>query len=219
MQQKGLFHQISLYVVSFAIIFFYVQPTLVEVGEIQDKIEKYEIERENVDKTDSDLSDFIKKYDDSSQTDMRRLYMYMPCTESCEEPVPSKFNEVSVMRDIYLISQLSGVHYQQVSYEENSSNRASQPNLEGNQLEGIDQHEFKLSFMSSYQKLKDFLKYIQLNNYPLEVIEMDISNSGESDGKTGVNSGVTSVVAEDGSPMLNVNLVLRSYSMTDVISN
>ncbi len=168
---KGLFTQIGMMIVAVAIIFTYIKPEFEKISLIQDDIKEYKDQRAMVITVNSTLDKLMSKVESVSISDNERLFNY----------VPDIIDEISVPRDLYLISNEAGVIYNDTKYEGIDAEMASianQENAESILAQTPVSHTLILSVEGSYQQIKKLLSLLEQNHYPLEVREMDIS-SGE----------------------------------------
>ncbi len=162
---KGLFTQIGMMIISVGIIITYIQPSFAEVEVIQDNIEKYQIEREKVVSVNSKLSSLALTMDSVSGEDKRRLQTYLP----------DAVDSISVSRDIYLITEQAGVFYKGVEYAGQEKETRNRNRTETTSDTATEPHTFSLTVEATYEQLKDLLRLLEQNSYPLEVHNMEIT--------------------------------------------
>lgn len=183
---KGLFTQLSMIVVAAAIIFTYVRPAFVEVGKIQDDIGLYQEERQKVLSVNSRLSSLVSQMDSVSVEDRRRLLTYMPDT----------VDDLSVSRDLLLITRQAGVLYKDVGYS--GPGKGSKNTSSGASVLPEPQ-QFTLSVEGTYTQIKNLFTLLEQNHYPLEIHGVSI---GKADGG-----------------FLTVEIELMTYSFNSDIDN
>lgn len=154
---KGLFTQIGMVIVSVAIIITYVQPAFSELGTVQDSIGVYQSERKQVASVNAQLASLLSRLDSVSNTDQRKLLTYLP----------DSVDEISVQRDLLLISNESGVLYKNSSYSGSSDTKSKQSVNETDLSPSA--HSFNLSVVGTYGQLKNLFQLLGQNHYPLEV--------------------------------------------------
>ncbi len=164
---NSLFSQIVLAVLAIGLAIVYIQPTFERIGAIQDAIAKHQTESANVVAINQKLADMINRVNNISASDQRALLTYLP----------DKVDYIAVSRDIYNISQMSGVEMTKITYNENQVTQTSD-------LDKTDQnlsvpHTFSASVTGSYDEIKAFLLALEQNNYPLEVRDLSITASEE----------------------------------------
>lgn len=161
----GLFSQISLIVISVAILFTYIKPSFEVMGDTQDKILTYQEEIAKVSLVNQKLQALVSDVESVSSEDHRRLLAYMP----------DSVDSVSVPRDLQAIASEANVLVRSIEYEgpmKETVVGVEAAVAESNQSE---RHTFKLSFEGSYDQIKRILQSLEANHYPLEVREMTIT--------------------------------------------
>jgi len=158
----GLLSQISLIVVAVALTMTYIKPMFVKISAVQDKVSIYQSETEKVAAVNQTLDSLVRKVDSVSQEDQKRLLTYMP----------NEVDNIAVPRDIQAIAAEAGVVVQSINYE----GPMSMPNntVGPNAVSAIESHSFVVEMESSYDQLKQVLSYLEQNQYPLEVTEMEV---------------------------------------------
>lgn len=168
---KGLFTQIAMIILSFAIIFTYVKPMFEEIASTQDDIGVYQAERSKVMSVNSQLASLVDTLEGVTNIDQRRLITYLP----------DSVDTVSVQRDIKLITQEAGVIYKEVLYDDASqpkSSRQRQSAVAGMSDENMPEvYMFSLTVEGRYAEIKNLFALLEQNNYPLEVYEANISQT------------------------------------------
>lgn len=165
MIQKGLFTQIGMIVLSIVIVFTYVKPEFVKIGEMQDEISVYNEEIRKVDSVNSQLATLKSKMDSTSQENKRRLQIYMP----------DSIDELNVMRDIGIIYTLAGFKNAIVKYDGFGSKSGS--TKKSSQLKDS---VYSVEVEGDYDKLKILFDLLEMNHYPIEMIELDVTRSEET---------------------------------------
>lgn len=184
MNINSLFFQIVMAVLALGIIFMYIKPAIIKIGEKQGSIEQYRVEREKVDLLTNKLISYVAKVDSISSDDQRKLLTFMP----------DVVDNVSVSRDIYNIGLMTGVDVENIDFNENVN---PAPLLDEGQVRDSSipfPHEFSVDLVGTYEELKDFFSSLEKNNYPLEIHDLKMnSNSVSEKGKEGVLSEELSV--------------------------
>ena len=158
---KGLFTQIAMLIVSVSIVFTYVRPAFGEIGKVQDDIDVYVTERQKVTSVNSTLAGLLSKMNSISNDDRRRLYSYLP----------DEVDDIAVLRDLAIISLQAGVLYKNASFigaEDDSTSRKNET------VVGPQAHTFALSIEGTYDQIKNLLRLMEQNNYPLEIRNLSI---------------------------------------------
>ncbi len=161
---KGLFSQISMLILSVSIIITYVKPAFEVIGTVQDSIEVYSNERKKIESVNLQLATLTSKINSVSNNDRKSLLTYLP----------DKVDEIAVSRDLSFIAKEAGIIYKNSSSNGNKEN-ANSTNLEETTV--IPKaHSFSLSVEGTYSQLKNFLRLVEQNNYPLEIHDMNITS-------------------------------------------
>jgi hypothetical protein len=175
MMPTGLFSQIALIILSVGIIFTYVIPSLTEIKKTQDTVTIYQTEREKVSEVSLKLDNKASQLNSISAEDQRKLLTYMP----------DSVDTVAVPRDIKAIADKSGIVLGQIVYEGAedpiSNDLVADPaaTVVAQTSYDPEAHAFSVTFVASYDQLKQFLGDLELNAYPLEVHDMSVGTSEE----------------------------------------
>lgn len=175
----GLFSQTLFILLSIALVFTYIKPTLTEIDATQDKIETYMTEIDKVSTVNAKLASLVSSYDSISQSDRLRLLAYMP----------DEVDTIAVPRDLNAIATQAGVIVRGIEYGGSLKGGDNQvvsdltvfdpsvapaPEQTSKEPEG---HMFTLEFEGSYAQLKSILTMMEENAYPLEIHEMNINRT------------------------------------------
>jgi len=158
---KGLFTQIAMLILAVAIIITYVQPAFVKIGSVQDDIGIYEEQRNKVASVNDQLAALVARMESVSNDDKRRLLTYLP----------DSVDEVAVQRDLVAIMAEAGVIYKSVSYMGKASDQTTASKAEIVLPSGSS---FDLAIDGTYGQIKNFLRLLEQNQYPLEIQNLDI---------------------------------------------
>ncbi len=166
MNVNSLFFQVVMAGLAIAIVFLYIQPAFLRIGETQDAIDQYKNERQKVTEVTNQLNQLIEKVNSISATDQRDLLVYMP----------NKIDNISVSRDIYNLASAAQVDLTSVNYIENKRVDI------GEEEEVIKEalpipHRFSVNINGSYEDIKKFLGLLEQSNYPLEVHILEVAPS------------------------------------------
>jgi hypothetical protein len=161
---KGLFTQIVMVIMSVGIIFTYVKPSLSATANVQEDIVRYQEELEGVVSVNSRLSGLVSEMESVSNEDMRRLVTYMP----------DAIDEISVSRDLLLITKEAGVLFKDVAYHEGRDSNRSTKNKAAVSEDFPTPYAFQLSIQGTYAQVKNFFSLLERNNYPIEVHEISV---------------------------------------------
>lgn len=174
MNPLGLFSQVGAVAIALTIGYFYVQPTISEIGIIQDDIATYKAERVKIEDINNQLATKRAAFDSISRSDKERLSTYMP----------RSIDDVSIMRDISFILEQAGVVSRALFYEgplkqpntvfsQSSSNQDDLQSGIGSQP--ATPHSFVVEVQGTYQQVKTLLRLLEQNEYPLEVHQLFMS--------------------------------------------
>ena len=170
MNQLGLFSQIAAVILAIVIGVFYVQPTIDEIGIIQTDTERYQVERKKIESINNQLATNVAAFESISRADKERLATYMP-----------RFvDDIGVMRDLTFMIEQAGLSNTGLSYDgEYIAERtvftedSSQASALGDQAP--TPHSVTVSVRGGYDQIKNFLRLLEQNEYPLEVHKLDIA--------------------------------------------
>ncbi len=150
---NSLFTQLLLAGLAIALIYVYVQPTLVDISEARDNIALYQSKQQQVDEVNQRLALLVNEVNSIPPADQRALLTYMP----------DKVDVASVSRDIFTMSQISNIEVSAIKYAE------TDVSLDDDEPKT---HTFNVVAKGDYQGIKNFLGLLEQNNYPLEVYEL-----------------------------------------------
>lgn len=170
MNPLGLFSQILAVSLALTIGYFYVQPTIDEIGIIQTDTATYKAERIKIESINSQLAADMATFQSIPRADKERLATYMP-----------KFlDDISVMRDISFIVQEASVVSTELSYDGALNEDQKVFSQSDNSQSGLPSqpaipHSFSLTLQGTYPNIKAFLRLLEQNEYPLEVHQLTVS--------------------------------------------
>jgi len=180
MKSSGLFVQIGMIAISIGIILTYIKPTFDEIRLVQQNISTYQKQVADVSGVNDRLTDLISNLDLVTKDDRDRLTSYLP----------DEIDEISVTRDLLLITNES-----EATYINASGGGVGSPGRSTSQRgsENLPQaHNFELSVSGTYPQIKRLFELLEQNNYPLEVRGVELSSSDEG--------------------LMNVSISLMTYS-------
>ncbi len=153
-------------VVAVVIIFFQVNPSFMDVKQIQKNIETYKTERDRIVAVNSKLSELMTQMDSVSTDDTKRLLTFLP----------PALDELRVSRDLLLISRKAGTLYKNVEYGGQSAEAIQTTNTDagGMVLEG---HQFTLSVEGTYDQIKRLFYLLEQNDYPFSIQQVDLQRA------------------------------------------
>lgn len=160
---KGLFSQLLMIGAAVGITITYIQPTLANVQETQNDIQQYQAERQKVSAVNDLLASQVSRLNAISTNDKNLLVTYMP----------DDVDTIDVPRALQAIAQQSGVLFKEVVYESLlDSYLKDQTGPTGSYP---IPHVFSVTVDGTYVQIKDMLRLMEQNNYPLEVHGLDIA--------------------------------------------
>ena len=162
---KGLFTQIGMIIVSVAIIVTYVQPEFSKISEVQNSIEVFKTERAKVESVNAKLGALMSSLKSVSNDDVYKLNTYMP----------NEVDEISVRRDMLLITKEAGLLYIDSGSESDNKRNNSRNSRAMVDNNGPDPVTFTLAVEGSYDQVKNLFDLIEHNHYPLEVTSLEVS--------------------------------------------
>ena len=170
MKSIGLFSQIGAVIVAIGIGYYYVQPTITEIGNLQTDIAEYQTERKKIEAINDTLAQKVATYQGISRVDKQKLAIYMPRT----------IDDINILRDITFIAQEAQVVTTALAYdgaETQSSSRFSEDDVSGSSLGDLEAtpHPFTVDVQGSYTDIKQFLLLLEQNEYPLEVHQLSLA--------------------------------------------
>lgn len=154
--------QVGMLFLVFGIMFFYIEPTFTNIGKLQDSTWTHREEQQKITAVNQRLFALTEEINAVPARSISLLSTYLPTT----------FNHVAVSRDISVIAKLAGVELINVEYEKDAQimleelTVATPPPAE---------HSFAVSITGQYEQIKQFLRYLEQNNYPLDVKELDLT--------------------------------------------
>lgn len=170
MNQLGLFSQIAAVALAVVIGVFYVQPTIDEIGVIQTDTERYQVERKKIESINNQLASSVATFESISRADKERLATYMP-----------RFvDDISVMRDLTFMIDAAGLTNTGIVYDGEFrperavfTEQASGASALGEQAP--TPHAVTVGVRGQYDQVKNFLRLLEQNEYPLEVHQLDLT--------------------------------------------
>lgn len=198
----SLLTQLALIVIAIALVFTYIRPNLTEVTAIQDEIYEYSDAVGKAQELNNQLRELISLKNSFSVNDVAAL----------EQFLPTEIDAPQVMRDIEFLVDQNEVTLVAISFDENMNSiplpvdefaEGVDPNSSEVNLATMPHSDFVLTVNGQYAEIKAFLLALESNDYPLEIVSMELVRS-ESDGST-VNTARN--------PFLDVNLRLRVYAL------
>jgi hypothetical protein len=169
MKSIGLFSQIGAVLGAGVIGFYYVEPTITEIGVIQTDIAELQVERNKIAEINNTLNQKIATFESISRVNKEKLAVYMP----------RLIDDINVLRDITFIMSEAGVVNTGLAYDgaPNANTSVLSEDDGGSAAFGDQQptkHSFTVAIEGSYTNIKEFLSLLEQNEYPLEVHELSL---------------------------------------------
>lgn len=184
----GLFTEIILSIVAVAIVYTYIRPEFIEIGEMQDNIAEFKEAVDQVRSVNNQLAALVTEMNDVPISDRRSLMTFMP----------DRLDDLSVTKDILTIANsVRGVEVENVVYSGFEEQNVS--DVESDTPVLPVEHTFQLTVSGQYESIKALLVSLEENNYPLHVYNLSISRS---------NSEVV------GFDQLSVTITLKAFSQS-----
>lgn len=193
---NGLITQIAITALSLGIVFSYVKPTFDTIGTYQDQIGTYQAEQQKVREVNNQLSGLVSRLNSIDSESQRRLLTYLP----------DQVDTLAVPRTIEAVALEAGVVLGDITHEgveQDQGDRTSQEpqyveeNTGGEALP--DKEDFAVSVQGSYEQVKTFLRLLEQNEFPLEVVELEVAQTQPN--------------------LLTLGLLVRTYSHNFVSNN
>ena len=166
--------QIGISAIALIIIFTYIKPTLVTIGEKQDDLYEYSDASNKAAELNRQLSTLMSTAKSFSSLDMQALDSYLP----------SSLDSMEIMGDIVAMTENGGMQLETITSGEETE-VLDDVVLEDEVIksDGTTSVDFDLTVKGSYESFKALLQIFEQNNYPLEIVSLALSESteGESD--------------------------------------
>ncbi|MFT5832147.1 MAG: hypothetical protein ACI9SY_000530 [Candidatus Paceibacteria bacterium] len=163
MKPLGIISQILLSGLTVAVVTFFIQPNFTEIGELQNEMQEFSLERERVSETNQLLASRVSELESIAVSDRDRLSTYLPMV----------LDEVAVLRDIEIIANNAGVDYAGIIHSGEIVDSSEETRLSQSDKQIVGQG-FSVTAIGNYNQLKDFLSMLEQNAYPLQVYSLKI---------------------------------------------
>ena len=159
--------QIILVVVAVVVIFTYIQPKMTEIKAVQDEVVQYEEAVNKATEFNQLLSMLLEQSAEFTQAEIKALERY----------VPSEQDMVSVARDLEIIAGEARVVLSSIVLED-QTDQNEQTNRSNNgapeDANDLLSQEITIDVSGNYNNTKNFVKLVENNAYPLELISFTI---------------------------------------------
>lgn len=163
-------------ITSFTIIMTYVRPAFSDISVIQDDIARYQNTVTKASQLNAELQNLTATERSISAQEGKALNTYLP----------QEINDVMIMRDIQNIFKIVDLPITALGSASSNNYQASAAVVEGREsdadaLPTLMFRDFQLSFFGTFDHLKAVMQGIELNAYPLEVVELSFAASQDAD--------------------------------------
>ena len=173
-----LLTQIILIITSVVIVLTYIKPAFTEISDIQDDIARYENTVSKAADLNSALQELVATERSISSQESRNLDLYLPTDVS----------DVRVMRDIQNIFKLANVPLSALTSAASESFQSQIESIGGETRDDLGEsspnvvfRDFQMSFFGTYEHLKLIMQGLEINAYPLEVVELSFASAQDPD--------------------------------------
>ncbi len=197
--------QIILLVIALVVIFSYIKPKMAEIKVVQDEVVQYEEAVNKATEFNMLLSSLLTKSADFTQEEVKALERY----------VPGDQDMVSVARDLNIIADRAGVAFVSVGLEEvrETTGRSARSGAQGANEDAVGNdlvsQEITVSISGTYINSKEFIKLVESNAYPLELISLELNGNG--------SEGAESLELISEEAEYSFTLVYETYSLNTQI--
>lgn len=182
--------QLGFVIIAIVLIVSFIQPTFMEVSELQDEIFAVQSAASQATQLNNDLQAKVAQSQAIPSADLEALNTYLP----------ESIDKLGVMNDINQIASQAGVSITSltVNDEENAlDDDISLTDIDEAELESYQQlsgSHFTVSVQGSYSGLKRFLELSSQNEYPLQISAL---TSGEAIGEEATAEEADSPAADE----------------------
>lgn len=170
MMKYGAFSQIIIAAIAVLIVITYVRPNFVEIGQMQDKIAEFDVAIDQVSTVNNQLNALVSQVNSVSVADRQALFTYMP----------DQIDEVAILRDLQRIMEEADVDITELGYGGYDLPAVTDPNSTSDLLAEPVVHKFSIGVLGDYEKVKQVLRSLEENDYPLHVYQLTIGPSQEA---------------------------------------
>ena len=191
-----LITQLVLITVSLIIIFTFVKPSFSEVATIQEDLFRYRDTVAKATEFNSKLRELVQIESSLSAQEKNALETFLP----------SKIDAHKVMRDIQAIFDQNGVDITSLQAGEEVSQTRDVVFEEKDlaEVKAVTYQEFDITFVTTYEAMRDVLSALESNAYLLEVAELSFSGEEER--------GIEDFVPDESDQSVYI-LTLRAYAL------
>ena len=170
--------------------FFYIQPAITGIGELQDEIAVFKDNADKVTEVNNRLNSLMNEISSLRQSDVVALETYMP----------SSADVLQVLYDVETIAARSGLTIEAMSSGDQQEGSTVQEsdirNLDISEeeraamevLQSTESLDVEVTVTGSYDNLKYFLDRLAVNHYPIEVMSLSFGETGSDGGEAASGS-------------------------------
>jgi hypothetical protein len=194
--------QIALFIISLVVIFTYIKPTFIAMKSTQDEIFQYSDASDKATQLNAQLAQLLSAEKSFAREDLMALETYLPNT----------IDDMAVMADITAMAGRSNLKIVMLS-----SGELILPEedvlFEGKRIvsDGTSHVDFTVEVSGTYDSLKQMLRLIEQNKYPLEIIDLTIGEFIE-DEERDVTSSLETLEGQ-------YKFVVRTYAYSRIRNN
>lgn len=165
----GLVSEIILLGLAVLIVFLYIQPTWVKVGEIKSDTKEYVMLRGAAQQVNEELQRLANQIDSLEKSSVARLSTYLP----------TEIDDVLLLRDIEYILKMVNLSDGEVVY--GGEVTESGDDETGAVSEQLATYQVNVTVDASYTELLMLLNALEQNQYPLQVQTMTVASSEDGE--------------------------------------
>lgn len=159
---NSLLTQVVIAGIAIGIVITYIQPTMEKISSRQDEIAQTKSELERVNAVNARLNQLVEQTNAISQRDKLALTTYLP----------DQIDTVQVLKDISSMTQIAGLVTTALTY---TGEETVRPSSQEDDAVAPLVHGFDLTVDGPYENIKQLLLLLEQNNYPLEVMDLNIT--------------------------------------------
>ena len=202
-----LIAQLTLIVAAVVILLAYIQPSLLKMKDTQDELFQYSEAVSKASQFNARLRELIQIRDSFSPEDLDAL----------EKFLPTEIDTISIMRDIEAIFASRGITVASINAEEMVGPVDdiiivdSPVVIEAQQrVKDLSYQDFNVSFIGSYEQLREILALTEMSDSLLEVTELSFGSVQEGDAD---DEGDLPIIIENEGDRYSFSITYRTYAL------